>query len=60
MPTNMTSDQHLLNADQMSCSKASDFVCVEVLRPSKPNGVMSSAVSLLTTRLLGRLSPLSG
>ena len=24
----------------------SDFVCVEVLRPSQPNGVMSSAVSL--------------
>ena len=22
------------------------FVCVEVLRPSQPNGVMSSAVSL--------------
>ena len=36
------------------------FVCVEVLRPSQPNGVMSSAVSYLTTRLLGRLSPLSG
>ena len=36
------------------------FVCVEVLRPSQPNGVMSSAVSLLPTCLLGRLSPLSG
>ena len=23
-----------------------NFVCVEVLRPSQPNGVMSSAVSL--------------
>ena len=23
-----------------------DFVCVEVLRPSQPNGVMSSPVSL--------------
>ena len=23
-----------------------DFVCVEVLRPSQPNGVMSSTVSL--------------
>ena len=33
------------------------FVCFEVLRPSQPNGVMSSAVSL---RLLGKLSPLSG
>ena len=27
-------------------SKARYFVCVEVLRPSQPNGVMSSAVSL--------------
>ena len=61
------------------------FVCVEVLRPSQHNGVMSSMVNLhiclfvlrfygpvnpmgscqarsvyLTTRLLGRLSPLSG
>ena len=35
-------------------------VCIEVLRPSQPNGVMSSAVNFyLTTRLLGRLSPLS-
>ena len=36
------------------------FVCVEVLRPSQSNGVMSSAVSYLTTRLQDRLSPLSG
>ena len=35
------------------------FVCVEVLWPSQPNGVMSSVVSYLTTLLLGRLSPLS-
>ena len=27
-------------------SMISSFVCVEVLRPSQPNGVMSSAVSL--------------
>ena len=26
--------------------KKTVFVCVEVLRPSQPNGVMSSAVSL--------------
>ena len=26
--------------------EVSAFVCVEVLRPSQPNGVMSSAVSL--------------
>ena len=25
---------------------SADFVCVEVLRPSQPSGVMSSAVSL--------------
>ena len=37
-----------------------DIVCVEVLRPSQSNGVMSSTVSLLTIRLLGRLRPLSG
>ena len=36
------------------------FVCVEVLWPSQPNGVMSSAVSLPNHTLLGRLSPLSG
>ena len=36
------------------------FVCVEVLRPSQPNGVMLSAVSLPNHRFLGRLSPLSG
>ena len=35
------------------------FVCVEVLRPSQSNGVMSSAVSLPNHILLGRLSPLS-
>ena len=36
------------------------FVCVEVLRPSQPNGVMSSTVSLPNPLLLGRFSPLSG
>ena len=36
------------------------FVCVEVLGPSQPNGVMSSVVSLPNHTLLGRLSPLSG
>ena len=30
-------------------------VCVEVLQPSQPNGVMSSAVSLPNTLLLGKL-----
>ena len=36
------------------------FVCVEVLRPSQPNGVMSSAVSLPNHTLLCRLRSLSG
>ena len=30
----------------LSGSHHEKFVCVEVLRPSQPNGVMSSAVSL--------------
>ena len=36
------------------------FVCVEVLRPSQPNGSCQAQSFYLTTRLLGRLSPLSG
>ena len=34
--------------EQLNCFKVTDtwFVCVEVLRPSQPNGVMLSAVSL--------------
>ena len=36
------------------------FVCVEVLQPSQPSGVMSSAVSLPNHTLLGRITPLSG
>ena len=39
---------------------SSQFVCVEVLWPSQPIGVMLSMVSYLTTLLLGRLSPLRG
>ena len=35
------------------------FVCVEVLRPSQPYGVMSSAVCL-TKFVLVRVSPRSG
>ena len=31
-----------------------DFVCVEVLRPSQPNGVMSSAVSLSNHTFTGQ------
>ena len=30
------------------------FVCVEVLRPSQPNGVMSSAVSLPNHTITGQ------
>ena len=30
------------------------FVCVEVLRPSQPNGVMSSAVSLTNHTFTGQ------
>ena len=30
------------------------FVCVEVLRPSQPNGVMSSAVSLPNDTFIGQ------
>ena len=37
-----------------------DFVCVEVLRPSQPNGVMSSGVSLPNHTLTGQAYPLSG
>ena len=35
-----------LNSLDRSISYIEGFVCVEVLRPSQPNGVMSSAVSL--------------
>ena len=31
-----------------------DFVCVEVLQPSQPNGVMSSAVSLPNHMFIGQ------
>ena len=50
----------LLNMLFIICIHVCLFVCVEVLRPSQPNGVMSSAVSLPNHTLLGRLSPLSG
>ena len=36
------------------------LVCVEVLRLSQPNGSCRARLVYLTTRLLGRLSPLSG
>ena len=33
----------------------SQFVCVEVLRPSQPNGVMSSVVSLPNLMFTGQV-----
>ena len=36
----------MISATCTLLSMADGFVCVEVLRPSQPNGVMSSAVSL--------------
>ena len=36
------------------------FVCVEVLQPSQPNGVISSGVSLPNHTFTGQACPLSG
>ena len=41
-PSNSLSDTRQKSQDH----KIQAFVCVEVLRPSQPNGVMSSTVSL--------------
>ena len=38
-----------------TCSSVGLFVCVEVLRPSQPNGVMSSAVSLPNHTFTGQV-----
>ena len=35
-------------------SETMKFVCVEVLRPSQPNGVMSSAVSIPSHTFTGQ------
>ena len=35
-----------MQENKKEVSKLSLFVCVEVLRPSQPNGIMSSVVSL--------------
>ena len=37
-----------------STNVTSLFVCVEVLRPTQPNGVMSSAVNLLNHTFTGQ------
>ena len=59
-PSNL--DLHCLQREKFWSTKLLIclFVCVEVLRPSQPNGVISSAVSLPNHTLLGRLSPPSG
>ena len=44
-----------VDLDEMPHSVAL-FVCVEVLRPSQPNGVMSSAVSLPNHTFTGQAS----
>ena len=41
----LTSIVHIFLPETDNCPSCL-FVCVEVLRPSQPNGVMSSAVSL--------------
>ena len=53
----------LIQEEQLSVSGGKNVhntVCVEVLRPSQPNGSCRARSVYLTTRLLGRLSPLSG
>ena len=50
----------LHNKEGRNFIESGTFVCVEVLRPSQSNGVISIAVSLLNHTFLGRLSPLSG
>ena len=36
------------------CVMMGGFVCVEVLRPSQPNGIMSSAISLPSHTFTGQ------
>ena len=44
----------LLNIAEHENFSANKYVCVEVLRPSQPNGVMSSAVSLPSHTFTGQ------
>ena len=44
--TNKGNDKHENADSHVNNTTICLFVCVEVLRPSQPNGVMSSAVSL--------------
>ena len=47
LPTDLDDGRVALTGGRLSELTYRDgFVCVEVLRPSQPNGVMSSAVSL--------------
>ena len=41
-------------------SEVQPFVCVKVIGPSQPNGVLSSAVNLPNHTFTGRLNPLRG
>ena len=45
---------HTKKSKNSDCSFVSSFVCVEVLWPSQPNGVMSSAVSLPNHTFIGQ------
>ena len=44
----------LFGEERANLSAFSMFVCVEVLRPSQPNGVMSSTVSLPNHKFTGQ------
>ena len=64
VPDGMSSKQshtRIRNIHRHYC-QASEFVCVEVLRPGpiNPMGSCRARSVYITTRLLGRLSPLSG
>ena len=52
--------QHVVCCRLIVTLKVKTFVCVEVLRPVNPMGSCRARSVYLTTRLLGRLSPLSG
>ena len=49
----LLSNTNIAEALLMSRGAPNEIVCVEVLRPSQPNGVMSSAVSLPNHTLTG-------
>ena len=59
LSTSYSDDSSQVSGQLVFCFR-SLFVYVEVLRPSQPNGSCRARSVYLTTRLLGRLSPLSG